>query len=123
NYVRAARALAPEIVSILTRLRRESWVDPDRVVLLGISAGGFGVLAAGASNPPGVTGVISFAGGRGSDRADHVCQPERLVAAMHTMGSSARLPTLWIYAQNDHFFGPALAAQMRDAYARGGSRA
>ena len=29
---------------------------------------------------------------------------------------------LWVYAENDHFFGPKLARQLRDAFAAGGGR-
>jgi dienelactone hydrolase len=120
DYVGSTRASADDILAALHRLQGESWVDPDRVVLLGQSAGGFAVLGAAATSPKGVVGVISFAGGRGSDVPDHVCQPDRLVAAAAELGKTSRAPSLWVYAKNDHFFDPVLAAQMADAYTRAG---
>jgi hypothetical protein len=78
------------------------------------------VTAAAATNPRGVVAVISFAGGRGSDAPDHICRPDRLIAAERELGTTGRVPSLWIYAQNDHFFEPVVADQMADAYASAG---
>jgi dienelactone hydrolase len=120
DYVGSTRAAADDVLAALRRLQGESWVDPDRVVLVGVSTGGFTSLAAAASNPRGVLGVVSFAGGKGSDVPDHVCRPDRLVAAAREFGSTSHVPSLWIYAQNDHFFDPVLAAQMEEGYVGGG---
>ena len=35
-------------------------------------------------------------------------------------GKRSRIPMLWVYAENDHFFGPALAQQLKDAFTEGG---
>nr|WP_283949717.1 alpha/beta hydrolase [Limobrevibacterium gyesilva] len=123
DYLRVARISAEDVTGAAAALRQEPWADPDRVVLLGLSTGGFAVTAAGAANPPGVLGVIAFAGGRGSAAPDQVCDAERLVQAAGAFGRSARAPALWIYAENDHFFGPALARRMFDAYVAGGAPA
>jgi dienelactone hydrolase len=123
DYVRAGLASADDVLGALAALRAEPWVDPTHVLLLGHSAGGFAVIAAASRNPAGVLGVVSFAGGRGSSRPDVVCQPERLVEAMASFGRTARIPSLWIYAENDHFFGPALAAGMVKAYTAAGAPA
>ncbi len=116
TYQDAGQAAAGDVLSALAVLRKEPWVDPDRVVLVGHSMGGFAVLAASAANPPGVLGIISFAGAVGSPRPDYVCQPDRLIEADREFGKTARIPSLWIFAENDHFFGPELARKMFDAY-------
>jgi len=121
DYSRAGHASAADLLGSLETLRREDWVDPARIVLVGQSAGGFASLAAAASGAPGMVGVISFAGGRGSDAPGHVCQPERLVEAMGELGQHVKVPALWIYADNDQFFDPALARQMAAAYSAGGA--
>lgn len=121
EYVQSTRDIADEVLAVLARLKKESWVDASRVVLLGHSAGGLAVVEAGARSPPGVVAVISFAGGRGSDGADHVCGADRLVAAYETFGKTARIPNLWLFTRNDRFFDPTLAARMRDAYAHVGA--
>ncbi len=123
NYTRAGDAAAGDVLAALTELRKEAWVDPARIILVGHSMGGFAALAASARNPPGVLGFISFAGAVGSPTPDFVCQPDRLIDADRTYGETARVPGLWIFAANDHFFGPDLARSMFDAYIADGAPA
>ncbi len=118
-----ARASGEDVAAAVASLRAMSWVDPGRVLLLGVSTGGMAVTAAAAVNPPGVVGVIDFAGGRGSPAPDQVCSPGRLADAFGAFGRTARVPAIWIYAENDHFFGPDLARRMFEAYAAGGAPA
>jgi dienelactone hydrolase len=123
EYLRGTRNAAQDVLGAVEVLKKESWVDPQRIVLLGHSAGGMAALATAASNPQGVVAVVSFAGGRGSDAPDHVCQPERLVEVLRGFGVSTKVPSLWIYSENDHYFGPGLAKQMLDAYRAEGAPA
>ena len=117
NYIRAGHTAAVDVLAALADLRQESWVDPTRVILVGHSMGGFAVLAAVADDPPdGVLGVISFAGAVGSPRPDFICQPDRLIEADRIFGLTSRIPSLWIFAENDHYFGPELARSLWDAY-------
>ena len=124
DYLPLARISAEDVTASVSTLRTEPWADADRVVLLGLSTGGFAVTAAAASNPPGVVGVLNFDGGhRGGTSPDKVCNPDNLVATMTTLGRTARIPSLWIYAENDHSFGPDLARRMFDAYTTSGAPA
>lgn len=121
NYTSAGLASAQDIRAALTVAKAQAGIDASRVVLIGVSAGGFGSVAAGGTG--GIKGVVNFAGGRGSRGPNDVCQEEKLVAAMGRYGGSARAPQLWIYAENDLFFGPQLARRMYDAFTRSGGRA
>ena len=123
DYGRVGHAWAADIVAALASLRHEPWVEPDRVVLIGHSAGGFAALSAATDALPGVIGIIDFAGGIGSPREGFVCQPERLLATMHDFGTLTHIPSLWIFARNDGFFAPAIARQMFDAYTASGAPA
>jgi dienelactone hydrolase len=123
NYPGAVRIWAADILASVTSLRQEPWADSDRVLLVGHSAGGFASLAAATHDPPGVVGIVDFAGGAGSNMPDFVCQPERLIGTIHGFGETVRTPSLWIFAENDHFFGPALARRMFDAYTAAGAPA
>jgi dienelactone hydrolase len=116
TYKAAGDAAAADVLAALAVLRKERWVDPARVVLVGHSMGGFAALAASATDPPGVLGIISFAGAVGSPRPDFICQPDRLIDAARAFGRTGRIPGLWIFAQNDHYFGPELTRAMFDAY-------
>jgi len=72
--------------------------------------------------PPELVAGISFAGARGSTSADTVCGTSALIDAFRVFGMRARVPMMWVFAENDHFFGPALAAQLREAYVAHGAR-
>jgi len=98
--------------------RRE--VDGSRIIGVGVSTGGMAMLGLAADPPPGLKAAISFAGGRGSDVPDHVCNPELLVRTVADLGRRSKVPMLWVYAANDHFFGPQLAQQLYQAYADNG---
>jgi dienelactone hydrolase len=124
DYYRAGLTSAEDIRTAADFLRNRSEVRRDRVLLVGVSAGGWGSLAAASQNPPGVFAVINFAGGRGGHHPKvGNCAPPHLVAAAGRYGSTARIPTLWLYAANDSFFAPDLARKMFDAFVRAGGRA
>jgi pimeloyl-ACP methyl ester carboxylesterase len=123
DYTGAARAQAVDILAALASLREEPWVDPDHVILVGHSLGGLAALAAATDAPAGLTGIINFAGLLGSAMTGMVCSPQHLVATMHELGAATHIPSLWIFAQNDGFFGPAIARQTFDAYTAAGAPA
>jgi dienelactone hydrolase len=112
---------AQDIVQAVRYFQKQPYVDPTRVLLVGVSAGGFGSIAAASLAPAGVVAVVNFAGGRGSVSADDVCKPDELVEAYGDFGKTVRVPSLWIYSQNDHFFGPDLARRMFAAFKSSGA--
>jgi dienelactone hydrolase len=116
DYTHAGLASAADIRQIIGYFRAQPYVDANHVLVVGVSAGGFASIATASLTLPGVIGALNFAGGRGSPAADRVCSPDALVEAYRTYGKTARVPTLWIYAENDHFFGPELARRMFAAF-------
>jgi dienelactone hydrolase len=121
RYTAAGLASAQDLLQTISYLQSRPDVDPARVLLLGVSAGGFASVAAASLHPSGLVGVVNFAGGRGSVSSDNVCNPEDLVAAYGSYGRTVRVPSLWIYARNDHFFGPELAQRMFAAFRTSGA--
>jgi dienelactone hydrolase len=101
---------------VVRYMRGQDFVDPARVVLVGHSAGAWGSIAAISDASPGVVAAVAFAPGRGSRAPDDVCGGETLAAAADVFGTTTRVPTLWIYSENDHFFGPRLARNIFDAF-------
>jgi dienelactone hydrolase len=122
DYVRAGRAAAADLRAAFATLSRRADIDPQRMIAVGVSAGGFATVALTENPPPGLVAAISFAGGRGSESADEVCDEPALIDAFRTFGQSSRVPMLWVYAANDHFFGPQLAAQLQQAFVEAGGR-
>ena len=121
NYIAAATAGAADLKAAIAFLVRRPDIDPSRVISVGVSAGGFATVALTADPPPELVAAISFAGGRGSmHHNDQVCHPDRLIEAFGLFGQRSRIPMLWVYAENDHYFGPKLAQQLKAAFTGGG---
>jgi dienelactone hydrolase len=120
NYVASGTISAADLKTTLEFVSHRPDVDPSRMIAVGVSAGGFATVALTADPPPGLVSAISFAGGRGSPESDKVCHPERLIDAFRAFGQRSRIPMLWVYAANDHFFAPALAQQFKAAFTSGG---
>src|SRR6266404_2903371 len=77
-------------------------------------------------NHPLVGAVSTFAAGRGGrvdGKPNNNCAPDKLVAATGEFGSTARVPMLWIYTENDSYFGPELTKRMHNAFTAAGGDA
>jgi dienelactone hydrolase len=122
DFVAAGREAARDVGAALAFMRRQPFVRPDGTLIVGQSAGGWATIAFSTTNPPGVTGMINFAGGRGkrSNVPNVNCSPNKLVQAVGVFGRSARVPMLWIYTQNDSYFDPGLSGRMAEAYRKAG---
>jgi len=124
-FVEAGLETAKDIGAAVAYLRRQPFVDGNRIVLVGQSAGGWGSLAAASRGDLSIRGVVNFAGGRGgkhNNLPNNNCAPGRLVAAAGTYGKTASVPSLWLYTSNDQFFAPELSRRMAEAYAASGGR-
>lgn len=120
DHERAARESARDLRAALRSLAAWPMVDATRVIVIGQSAGGIGTVALAADPPKGLKAAINFAGGRGSRGPNDVCSEDRLVNAYAALGKTARVPSLWIYTENDSYFGPELARRMFTAYSSEG---
>jgi dienelactone hydrolase len=126
DYLGSGLGTAASIQAAIDYMTAQAFVRRDGTLAVGQSAGGWGALALASRNPPGLAAAINFAGGRGGridGKPDSNCAPDRLVAAAGRFGATARVPTLWLYAQNDSYFAPALAQRMAQAFRAAGGRA
>jgi dienelactone hydrolase len=125
DYSRAGRATADEITAAASFVRKQSFIRPDGIVVVGHSAGGWGALALAGENPQAVTAIIAFAPGRGghaNDFPNQVCAPHSLLASAAEFGKAARVPVTWLVAANDTYFSPELSWQLADAFRGGGGK-
>jgi pimeloyl-ACP methyl ester carboxylesterase len=123
NYIGAGNSAADSIAAAIDYMTTQPNILPNGVIVAGNSAGGWGALALAARNPPNVRAVVLIAAGRGGrDRglANTNCSPDRLVAAAGVYGGTARVPTLWLYAENDTYFPRELSYNMSAAYRQSG---
>lgn len=91
-------------------------VDTGTIVSAGVSSGGFAQVALTVDPPLGLKAAISFAGGRGGDGSMHNCNESGILSAFHDFGMKSRVPMLWVYAENDHWFPPDLARRFDVAF-------
>ncbi|UGY15754.1 alpha/beta hydrolase [Bradyrhizobium septentrionale] len=124
DYTSGVRIGADDVIAALAVARNEPWVDADHILLFGHSTGGLTMLAAAERNPAGVVGILNFDGGYHSFAGPgQPCGADRLVDTAATLGRTVHVPALWLYAENDQFYGPDLARQMFAAYTSGGAPA
>ncbi|MGH8618789.1 MAG: dienelactone hydrolase family protein [Burkholderiales bacterium] len=120
DIVLNARRQADDVEAVVGWLRKQSWADTTRIVVLGQSHGGLTTLAFGTRETPGVRALINFAGGL---RLNECPWRADLVSAFGTFGAGARVPSLWFYGENDSYFRPELVAGMYNAYTKAGGKA
>ncbi|HJV87424.1 MAG TPA: CocE/NonD family hydrolase [Noviherbaspirillum sp.] len=113
---------ADDLQGVVEYLRTQSWVDRDHIIIAGQSYGGLTALAFGTRQFPGVRGLINFAGGLKMHGGDCHWQ-QSLVQAFADYGAKTTLPSIWFYGENDHHFGPELAARLYSAYNHAGGHA
>jgi len=123
DFRRALATAAEDIEAVRAVVVKRPDADPTRVLGLGVSVGGAAMLAWGATRPEGLIGVVNVSGGTGSLLPGGNCDEDGLVSAFGSYGARARIPTLWLYAENDAYFGPALVRRMHAAYTQGGGNA
>jgi dienelactone hydrolase len=123
DYEAAGVESARDIRAVVDFMRSQPYIDDRRILLVGHSAGGFGALALASEGLDGILGVVNVAGGRGSGPSGHQCMPDRLVEATAAFARTVRVPTLWLYAENDLFFRPPLVRQMHEAFVKAGGDA
>lgn len=103
------------------------FVLPGKVVLMGQSQGGWSVLACASVPIEGVVGVVNISGGTnylsmGSGSVTAAVQ-DHWVAGCGELGVTARVPSLWIYSENDKAISGPTAERMFMAYIKAGAKA
>src|SRR3954468_10331910 len=125
DYAKSGRATADEIAAAAGFLRKQSFIRPDGMVVVGHSAGAWGALALAGENPKDVAAIIAFApgrGGRANDLPNQVCAPHTLMSSASAFGKAARVKVTWLVAANDSYFSPALSWQLADAFRSAGGQ-
>jgi dienelactone hydrolase len=125
DYSSSAREASKDIAAIISYVKSLAYADAQRILLVGTSSGGFTSLAVASLNIEGVIGIINFAGGQGgssrTEPSGHACSEQILIEIMGSFGK-AKVPTLWIYSENDTFFRPELAQAMFEGFLRNGGK-
>jgi dienelactone hydrolase len=123
RYAPVYEAAATSMLDVIAYAKRQPFADPARIIVIGQSYGGAAAIALAAKNPPGLLAAVNFAGGGGGGPVAHPyepCRPDRLRDLFADYGTTARVPTLWVYAQNDHYWGDAYPKHWFATYVHSG---
>ncbi len=123
DFQRALATAAEDIEAVRAVVARRPDADAARVLGLGVSVGGAAMVAWAATRPHGLIGIVNVSGGTGALIPGRNCDEDTLVSAFASYGARTRMPTLWLYAENDSYFGPALVRRMHAAFTQGGGDA
>lgn len=126
DYAKSGRATADEISAAASFVRKQPFIRPDGIVVVGHSAGAWGALALAGEDPKHVAAIIAFAPGRGghaNDLPNRICAPHTLIATAGEFGRGARVRVTWLVAANDSYFSPAFSRQLADAFRSTGGKA
>ena len=118
DYRTAESNAADDVMAAYDYARALPYVDGNRMILAGQSAGGMVALyTAGTRTPPGLQAVLAFAAGRGGDpdiNPGVPCAIEPVARVFDLIGKSIRVPVLMNYSENDLFFSPKVSRQWFD---------
>lgn len=105
SLLQKGRAQLDEGLAALDFLRTVPAVDASRVIMAGQSAGGFAVSCLGLDEtpPPWLKGIVNFSGGRTDTPEGRVANQlnKGMVSAFGYLGKTSRIPSLWLFAEND----------------------
>jgi dienelactone hydrolase len=102
------------------------YVDATRWLVAGQSVGGLTSVATVGRNPKGLLGGINFAGGAGGNPERTPGNPCGVASIGHYWGSIAKnstVPMLWLYWQNDKFWGEKYPKTWHEKWLEGGGKA
>lgn len=123
NYAPVYHAGAVQTLAVLSYLRQRPDASKDRAVVAGQSFGGTTAITLASMNLQGVQAAINFAGGGGGSPDKHPRQPcseKALRALFASYGKTARMPTLWLYSENDLYWGAELPRKWFGAFRASG---
>ncbi|HTE16572.1 MAG TPA: dienelactone hydrolase family protein [Burkholderiales bacterium] len=126
DYPRGFEAAAAQTMAVLRYARTQSYIDSARGLLVGQSFGGATTVALAAKNIDGVKGAINFAGGLGGNptgRPENPCSEHRLAQTYADYGRAAKTPMLWLYSENDRYWGKDLPRNWFEGFKKQGGDA
>ena len=126
DFTQVGRNASAVVAAVHGWAVQQPWVRTDRILLAGQSVGGLTAIAASALNLPGVLASVNFAGGAGGNPAaspGSSCKPENLTRTYAAYGKLVKVPSLWLYAENDLYWGADAPQRWYAAFSAGGSDA
>jgi dienelactone hydrolase len=109
-----------DLQAVVNYASRRDDVDPGKIIVAGVSRGGFLSVAYAGRYPTNVAGVVNFSGGWFAERTPHA---DFNSETFGKSGHDAKVPMLWLYADHDSYyslkFDESEFSKFRDAGGRG----
>lgn len=119
-------AASDQVLATVAFARSLPYVDTSRWLVGGQSVGGLTSVATVGRAPDGLLGGINFAGGTGGNPDNNPGKPCNPAATTHYWGSiakNAKAPMVWLYWENDKYWGPDIPKLWFQAWQDGGGKA
>ena len=126
DHFASGQIAANDIAATVNFMTDQPFVLSQNVIVVGISTGGWASLALASRNLQQVGAIVNFAGGRGGHaygRDNQICNAGNLLKTSRRFAETARAPSLWLYSENDSYFGPDLARKLASEWVSGGGLA
>jgi dienelactone hydrolase len=128
NFDAAAAATTVQTLAAVDFATQQPWVKPKKIILMGQSMGGFATVVAMGAKHPSVIAGINFAGGGGGDVVNRKANPCSYHRVATTFENAAKAnggstPMLWLYSDNDNYWGPDIPRKWHEAYTSAGGKA
>jgi len=105
---------ALDVAATVDYMAKQPYVDARHIAIAGTSHGGLATIAYGTEAARGVRALINFSGGLRQDACEG--WQDNLTAAYSAYGEQARVPSLWLYGDNDSVWPSSLITRMYAAY-------
>lgn len=119
-------AASDQVLATVEYAKTLPYVDASRWLVGGVSVGGLTSIATVGRNPPGLLGGINFSGGTGGDPVKtpgHPCGPQQVESYWGGLAKKSTVPMLWLYWQNDKYWGAEIPKEWHKAWVDGGGKA
>ena len=119
-------AASDQVLATVEFAKTLPYVDTSRWLVAGQSVGGLTTVATVGRAPQGLLGGINFSGGTGGNpdlNPGRPCNPGAVTEYWGTIAKNATVPMLWLYWENDKFWGADIPKTWHRAWVDGGAQA
>jgi len=119
-------AASQQVLATVEFAKTLPYVDASRWLVAGQSVGGLTTVSTVGRAPAGLLGGINFSGGTGGNpdlSPMRPCNPQAIARYWEDIAKTAKAPMLWMYWENDRYWGPDIPKDWHQAWVRGGGQA
>ncbi len=119
-------AASDQVLTTVALAKTLPYVDASRWLVAGQSVGGLTTVATVGRAPPGLVGGINFSGGTGGNpdtKPGRPCNPYATTQYWGEIAKNAKVPMLWLYWENDKYWGADIPKAWHKAWVDGGGKA